>query len=164
MRPEELSALGEVTGDAVRGAALQVHEVHAGIARRVWRSVGPISLPVRLAHDTITQASYRAVGEVGRALVRGGTGAMALAAAAAPGSASAGSLEDSSTGRAVVGALNGAFGDGLHARGNRLALPMTLRLGGAELALSPESLARAYPQASGRLVVFLQGLGPAEAA
>ena len=53
MRPEEIEALGDLAGDAAAGATKQIQEIHTGIARRVWRRVGPASLPVRLAHDRI---------------------------------------------------------------------------------------------------------------
>src|SRR5436305_2879559 len=162
MRPEEISALGEVTGDAVRGVALQVHGVHAGIARRVFGAVGPVALPVRLAHDAVTRGAYLAAGELGRVIVRGGAGAVSLAAAVAPGSLGPESLEDSAAGRGVVGALNGAFGDTLARRGNRLALSMTLRTDGRDLPMSADVLRRAYPRATPRLVVFVHGLGQTE--
>jgi pimeloyl-ACP methyl ester carboxylesterase len=56
--------------------------------------------------------------------------------------------------------VNGAFGDSLSRRGNRLALPMTLRRDGADV--DPGRLADAYPDATSRLVVFVHGLGQTE--
>ncbi len=152
----EISAIGEVTGDAVRAVALQVREVHTGVAGRIFRAVGPLAFPVRLAHDAIARGAYSAAGEIGRAVVRGGAGAVALVA---PGS---GSLEDSVAGRAVIGVLNGAAGDALVRQGNRLALPMTLRVGGADVDVSYDGLRRAYPAPTPRLAVFVHGLGQTE--
>jgi pimeloyl-ACP methyl ester carboxylesterase len=163
MRPEEISALGEVTGDAVREVALQARDVHAGIARRVFRAVGPAAVPVRIVHDVIARGAYTAAGELGRVAVRGGAGAVALAASVGPGSALAGgALEDSAGGRAVVGVLNGAVGDALARRGNRLAVPMTLRSPAGEVEVSFDGLRRAYPGATSRLVLFIHGLGQTE--
>ena len=136
MRPEEIAALGDLASDAAAGAAKQIHEVHTGIARRVWRRVGPASLPVRLVHDRIAQRAYSAAAELTGTVVRAGAQA---ASAARP--ADAPSMQRSPAGRAVVSALNGAFGDTLERRGNALALTMTFRRRGRDLELTPESLA-----------------------
>ena len=59
---------------------------------------------------------------------------------------------------ALLAALNGVWGDHLQAGGNPLALPMTLRHQGHDLTLQRAELARALPQASGRLLVLVHGL------
>ena len=41
MRREEIEALGDLAGEAAAGAARQIHELHTGIAGRVWSRVGP---------------------------------------------------------------------------------------------------------------------------
>jgi hypothetical protein len=56
MRREEVAALGDLAGDAAAGTAVQLHQVHAGIAKRVWKAVGPAwtgarSAPVALAAE-----------------------------------------------------------------------------------------------------------------
>ena len=43
MQPDELTAIGDLAGDAVAGIAGQVQTVHRGIAQRVWSGVGPAS-------------------------------------------------------------------------------------------------------------------------
>ncbi|MGA8721401.1 MAG: alpha/beta hydrolase, partial [Solirubrobacteraceae bacterium] len=68
------------------------------------------------------------------------------------------SMQRSPAGRAIVSALNGAFGDTLERRGNALALTTTFRRRGRDLELTPESLADAYPNAKPRLAVFIHGL------
>ena len=45
MRPDEIAALGDLAGDAAAGATEQIRDVHTGIARRVWRRVGPACDP-----------------------------------------------------------------------------------------------------------------------
>lgn len=62
------------------------------------------------------------------------------------------------------GALNGFFGDFLRERGNELAIPMQFRHRGRALALAPESLAQAFPATTGKLCVFVHGLGCTERA
>jgi triacylglycerol esterase/lipase EstA (alpha/beta hydrolase family) len=61
-------------------------------------------------------------------------------------------------GRAVVGALNGIWGDTFARRDNHLALKTTLRAAGRDVVLSPAGVLRAYPHATSRLAVFVHGL------
>jgi pimeloyl-ACP methyl ester carboxylesterase len=154
MRPDEIAALGDLASEAAAGATQQIREMHDGIARRVWRRVGPAALPVRLAHDRIATSAYAAAGELTRAVVR--AGAHAASATCPP---DAPSVQRSPAGRAVLSALNGAFGDTLERRGNPLALPMAFRRGGRDLQeIDTASLAAAYPNAKPRLAVFVHGL------
>ena len=153
MRREELAGLGELVGDAAGGLAGQVHEMHDGIARRVWRAVGPMAAPVRLAHDQITRRGYAVAREATRAVVRASAHA---ASATLP--ADAPSIDQTLIGRAAVGALNGIWGDTLARRRNGLALGMTVRAAGRDLELAPAALRAAYPQATGRLAVLVHGL------
>jgi pimeloyl-ACP methyl ester carboxylesterase len=153
MRPEEIAALGDLAGEAAAGATRQIHELHDGIARRVWRRVGPAALPVKLAHDRIASSAYSAAGELTRQVVRAGAHAASLAR-----SPDAPSIERTPAGRLVVSALNGAFGDTLVRRGNALALGMTVRRRGHDLDLSRDDLRSAYPNAKPRLAVFVHGL------
>src|SRR5206468_3801568 len=88
-----------------------------------------------------------------RGLVSGGISALSVAQPR-----EAPSIEETVRGRAVVGALNGIWGDTLARRQNRLALNMTLRAGGRDVPLTPSGLRHAYPRASSRLVVFIHGL------
>jgi pimeloyl-ACP methyl ester carboxylesterase len=153
MRREEITALGELAGDAAGGLATQIHQMHAGIAGRVWRAVGPAAIPVRLVHDRLADGGYAAAGRLTRGLVRGGS--RALSRLQTP---QADSIDRSPAGRAVVGALNGMWGDRMAREHNRLALSMTLRAGGRDVPLTRAGLRRAYPQATGRLAVFIHGL------
>jgi pimeloyl-ACP methyl ester carboxylesterase len=58
----------------------------------------------------------------------------------------------------VVGALNGIWGDTMTRRQNHLALEMTLRSGGQDVALTSAGVRRAYPHPTPRLAVFVHGL------
>jgi pimeloyl-ACP methyl ester carboxylesterase len=153
MRPEEIAALGELAGDAAAGATKQIHELHTGIAGRVWSRVGPAALPVRIAHDQIAKRAYTAASELTRGVVR--AGAQAASRAQPP---HAPSIQRSPAGRAVVSALNGAFGDSLLRRGNPLALGMSVRRKGQDVELTRSELTRAYPNAKPKLAVFVHGL------
>jgi len=153
MRREEIAALGELASDAAAGTAGQIYEMHKGIAERVWRAVGPAALPVRRAHDRIARGAYSAAREVTRAVVKASANAVSVTH-----SAEARSIEETLAGRAVVGALNGVWGDTLARRRNGLALRMSLRHAGRDVEPTRAGLRRAYPQATGRLAVFVHGL------
>jgi pimeloyl-ACP methyl ester carboxylesterase len=150
---EELTAFGELAGNAAGGLASQVKQMHLGIAGRVWRWVGPAGIPVRLVHDRVAERGYEAATRLTRRLVSSGIGALGASQ-----SRDAASIERTVGGRAVVGALNGMWGDTLARQNNRLALKMTLRAGGRDVPLTPGGLRRAYPHASPRLAVFVHGL------
>ncbi len=58
----------------------------------------------------------------------------------------------------VIGVLNGALGDYLQRTGNGLATPMTLVHDGKPMPPTREALRAAYPEATGRIAVFVHGL------
>jgi len=153
MRPEEVTAVGDLAGEAASGLTSQIREMHRVIAQRVWDAVGVAAAPVQVAHDQIADKAYWAARVTARALVRGGARAISLTR---PDDAP--SIDESPRGRLAVGALNGAFGDVLHRRANELALGMTVRCAGRDVAVSPAALAAAFPEATGRLVLFVHGL------
>ena len=153
MRPEEITGFGDLASEAAAGATTQIQEMHAGIAGRVWRRVGPAATPVRLAHDRIARTAYAAAGELTRAAVSAGARAASVVQ-----SRDSPSVQRSPAGRVVVSALNGAFGDTLVRRHNPLALPMSFRRGGRDLDIDAASLSSAYPRAKQRLAVFVHGL------
>jgi pimeloyl-ACP methyl ester carboxylesterase len=153
MRPEEITGIGDLLGDAAGGLTTQIHEMHDGIARRVWKAVGPAAIPVRLAHDQLAKRAYSSAEQFTRSLVRGGAEAIS---ARQPEEAE--SIQRSAIGRAAVGAINGIWGDTLAQRRNGLAIEMTLRHAGRDLEPTRTELRRAYPHATGRVAVFVHGL------
>jgi pimeloyl-ACP methyl ester carboxylesterase len=153
MKPGEVQALGDLAGTAVGATVDRVQDMHRGIAGRVFGQIGPVAAPVRAAHDLIAGGVYRAVGGLSRASLRGG--GRAIAAVWSPAGES---LQSRTSGRLAVGALNGAFGDALAGRGSGLALQMTVRAAGRDVALTEDGLREAFPRAAGRLAIFLHGL------
>lgn len=160
MRRDEAQDLAVLAGLAVGGGVQRIAQAHAGVAERVFSSVGlgvgPAVTPVRLVHDAASKAAYGAV-QTGLA-----AGARALVRAASSAASSSNpdgtSLADVPGARIALGVINGAHGDVLRERATTLALPMRLRLDGADLDVNPEKLRTAYPGATDRLVVFLHGL------
>jgi len=153
LRREEINAFGELAGDVAGGLATQIHQMHSGIAERVWRAVGPVATPVRIAHDQFAGRAYSAASGLSKRIVRGGAHALGAAQ-----HAEAQSIERTAAGRAIVGALNGMWGDTLARRNNGLALKTTLRSGGRDVVLTKAALRQAYPHATSRLAVFVHGL------
>jgi alpha-beta hydrolase superfamily lysophospholipase len=162
MRREEITALGELAAEGAAGVVGQVRDVHAGVARRVFgslRVLGGAAEPVRLIHDGLSAGAYAAAGTLTGALVRGGAGAISLTR-----SHDDPSVLESVPGRVAVGAINGMWGDRLYRRGSALETPMAVRQGGRDVAVDRESLARAFPAATPRIVVFTHGLCETEEA
>ncbi|GAC1631170.1 MAG: hypothetical protein NVS9B10_24350 [Nevskia sp.] len=59
---------------------------------------------------------------------------------------------------ALIGAVNGVFGDFLAREQNPLAIRLAFRHRGRSVALTPRALADAYPDATPKLAVFIHGL------
>ena len=146
-----------LAGEAARGLTSTIRDSHEAISRRAFRTVGPAAIPVQLVHDGIAGTVYGLVGSLSRATLRGG--ARVLGAAERP---DARSLQERSGGRRALGALNGAFGDTLHRLNSPLELSMTVRHRGRDVAADRDSLAQAFSGASGRVAVFVHGLGQTE--
>ncbi|WP_211355026.1 lipase family alpha/beta hydrolase [Blastococcus colisei] len=147
-----MSRLARLT---LRGSTTRIHEVHRGIAGRAFGAVGPAAAPVRAVHDAIAEAAYASVG------VALGAGARVAGEAAAL-RADGRELDDARAGRVTLAILNGAHGDLVRREAPALALDMTVRVAGRPVPAEPEALRDAFPEATGRLAVFLHGLTETE--
>lgn len=150
---DEAVALARLAGVEGAWAAGVTRDVHRAISNRVFRAIGPIGAPVRVAHDAISSGVYSAVR--GGLRVAGGAGGAALRRADPR---PPGTLTRSSRGNAAVAVLNGVIGDALAESGSPLALEMAVRHRRRDLPLEAGAVAAAFPLASGHLVVFLHGL------
>jgi pimeloyl-ACP methyl ester carboxylesterase len=153
MRSEEVRALGDFAGGAAAGLAAQVREVHEGIAGRVFGTLGASAAPVRLIHDRVAEGAYTGAKLVTGAIVRRSARALSVNRPA-----DAPSIAATRPGRLAVGALNGIWGDTLHADRSALETPMAIRVGGRDIDPDADSLRAAFPNATGRLAVFVHGL------
>jgi len=157
---DEIRGVKDLLVSAIRGGTTTVEEVHASIARRpfqVLKQVPVTRLPASAAHtlhDGIAGWVYAGVrGLIGLA---GGAADLALLplAQAAPAEG-----EPAPAGwELAIGALNGFVGDRLERERNPLRMRLEFRHEGRPLALNPDALRRAYPDAGRRLVVFVHGL------
>lgn len=127
--------------------------MHAGIAGRVFASIGPPAAPTRLIHGGLTRAIY---GGVDRG-IRGATQAAGAVAAELWGDDGDEALESRTTSAAVLAAVNGICGDELTERDNSLAGPMAIRHRGRVVPPTADGLATAFPSATERVVVFVHG-------
>ncbi len=157
MRSDEVRAAGAVAGDAISGGAARIEELHRAVAGRAFGAVGPMGAPVRLAHDAIAAGVYASVRTATSAAGRVGGAALATTRPA-----DAASLGANRRANALVGALNGAFGDTIHARHPALSPAMAVRVAGADVPVARAALRAAFPEAGPRLVVLLHGLGETE--
>jgi pimeloyl-ACP methyl ester carboxylesterase len=105
-------------------------------------------------HDRIAAGVYSTVRTIGPAAIR--VGALGIGSARTP---DATRVHHGPRGRAVIGALNGVFGDALAKRRNGLALRMTIRHDGEDVPATAEALGDAFPRATPRIVVFVHGFG-----
>ena len=154
----ELGALAEVAADAVdRLGITPVQTLHAAIAERVFTATGAPSAPTRAIHDGIAGAAYTL-------LRRATSGAAALAGTTLRerSTADARPISRSAGGRMAIAALNALTGDRLAQQGSDLAIGMAVRRAGHDLPLTPAALRRAFPRATGEVVVFLHGLAETE--
>ncbi len=155
-----------VLADAVALAATYADELlvgtarhtHLAVSRRVFAmtgfATGNAVTGIQALHDGIAGGLY---GSLSIALRAAGLGFTKL------GRAQVGSkLNDTAPGRAVQSAVNGLIGERLSTHHPHLALQLSVRVKGQPVALRRETLADAFPGATGRVVVFLHGLGEQE--
>jgi pimeloyl-ACP methyl ester carboxylesterase len=153
MQRSDIRAVGNLAGEASSVMTTLVRGMHAGIASRVFGSIGPAAAPTRTIHDTVTHAIY---GGVDRGL-RHATRAAGAVAAEIWGDDAHEALETRIGPAAAIAAVNGIYGDQLTERDNPLAGAMTIRHHGKPVALTAESLAAEFPTATDRVVVFIHG-------
>jgi pimeloyl-ACP methyl ester carboxylesterase len=160
---EDARAAADVVGRALSGTSGVVRDVHAAVAQRIFGAVGPTGAPARLMHGGVSRGVYAAVGAGTRAAagVAGMVAGAAIASRDVAGDRVA--LRDTWLGAPVVAAVNGAWGDSLARWGNPLELGMTVRSRGRDVAVERDALRRAFPAASGDVVVFLHGLCESDA-
>ncbi len=151
--PNEVRALSALAFDDLRRFPGAIRDMHLGIAERAFRGVGPAGLPVKLMHDAISGRAYGAIAAgasglgraVDAAMERGGVGEQV-------------SLSTTQKGSFGLAVLNGLIGDQLERDGSALAQPTSVRMQGEQIGLDRSSLRDAFPQATGRLAVFIHGL------
>lgn len=153
-----LGALALATEVADELVVETVRDVHQAVGKRVYGAVnaatgGAARVP-QAAHDGIARSVYCGLG----AGLRGASRALRAADRRGVGAR----LEHSPRGRFVVSAVNGLIGDKLAEKHSELAIDLAVRIDGRDVPARREDLQRAFPDATGDLVVFLHGLSESE--
>jgi pimeloyl-ACP methyl ester carboxylesterase len=157
MRPDELRDASRLAAMTIRAGVSRIHELHGGIARRAFDTVGPAAVPVRVVHDAIAGAVYGGVrGALGAGVRVAGHGASRRAGGR--------SLDDVPAARVALAIVNGSHGDLLERVAPALAVRMAVRERGRDVPLDADSLRSVYADATDRVVVFLHGLTETEGA
>jgi pimeloyl-ACP methyl ester carboxylesterase len=154
MQRSDIRAVGDLAAEASSVLTTLVRGMHAGIAGRVFHSIGPVATPTRVIHDGLTQAIYDGVDRG----LRGASRAAGVVAAEIWGNEADEALETRTDSvAAAIAAVNGIYGDELTDRANPLAGAMTIRHDGKSVALTADSLSANFPAATGRVVVSVHG-------
>lgn len=147
-----VSLLAQAADDVVRATVQDTHDAIAGrVYRNVRRGVGPAAAPVQGIHGLISDTVFTSIALTLRAA---SAGADALAARGiGP------QLEADPRGRLVRAAVNGLIGDELLRDRPQLAISMAPRVAGRDVDVhDAEAVRSSYPDATGKIVVFLHGL------
>ncbi len=152
---DEITALGKLAGDTSdRLMTTPAQGVHAAIADRVFGGLGALGLPARALHDGIATATYAGV-RVG--VTQGAR--LAAGVAKARGNDPDG-ISRSPRGARAIAAANALVGHELAADDDPLAIHMGLWH--EDRPLAPADVGDVLPRISGKLVVFVHGLGETE--
>lgn len=147
-----LSLLAQVTDELVVATTRDTHRAWADRVHGALRGPtrGASRVP-ELVHRAIATPVYAGTSLTLQAL------ALGLGAAATHGVGPR--LEgDGGRGRFVRSAVNGLVGDRLHRQDQPLAIPMAVRVAGRDVPPDRAGLSEAFPDATGRVVVFVHGL------
>jgi len=150
---DALSLASAAADELLLGAA---RDTHGAISKRLHGTVrlglGPLGAAPEVLHRGIATAVYSSIGLA----LRGSSRGFDRLAAADLGPR----LEETPRGRFVSSAVNGLIGDELLRDRPQLAIPLAVRHEGRNVDLHDggAALVEAFPDATGRLVVFLHGL------
>ena len=109
MQRSDIRAVGNLAGEASSVATALVRGMHAGIACRVFGSIGPAAAPTRRIHDGVTHAIYSGVDRG----LRQATRAVGAVAAEIWGDDGHDALETRIGPAAAIAAVNGIYGSQL---------------------------------------------------
>jgi pimeloyl-ACP methyl ester carboxylesterase len=149
-----LRAVSDLVFTAIDDAVGRVEEVHGAIARRPFAAVASAGLPVspvRRAHDDVTALVYASIRASSAT-----AGVLAGVALAAIGDARREPAHEWTD--HALGALGGVIGDRLERDGNALGVSMELRHRDRRLEPERAGLAAAFPDATGKIALFVHAL------
>lgn len=153
---DALALLAQVADEVLVDTARDTHLAWVDRAHGLLDGpLGPSSVLAGHGHRVLAGSVYRGVG----LSVRGVTAGLDRVARTGAGPV----METGHRSRFVRSTVNGLIGDRLERERPRLAITMAPRVDDADVPLTSEGLASAYPGAGGQVVVFLHGLCENEA-
>jgi pimeloyl-ACP methyl ester carboxylesterase len=163
-RRADADGAAAIAGRGLAATTAAIGGVHTAISGRVFSLTNSRAAPVQVVVDGISKGVYLAVGGGARAASYAAGRVLGEVATRRTRTADYRRLADRPHSDVVVGALNGMWGDSLARWRNPLALAMTVRVDGRDVAPTAATLRAAFPQPSGDVVVFLHGLCETERA
>lgn len=152
---EPIRPWGQLFALTVERVSLTVEEMHGAIMRPWFRLAGPAEQHLRRAYTGGTSVVYRGVRSIASLAGKASDSIRDTSQLHAP----------SRRADAVQAFSNAVWGDEMARRGSSLAIGMHVRdASGEAVDVDPRSLGQAFPNASGRIVVLLHGLGQTERA
>lgn len=156
MRAADAAGIVRLTGLGARGVRSVVERTHLAVQQSTYRAIGSA---IGSRTTTVARAHDGYVAGIHRLVDLGLLGAEHLARAIVTSRVSGDTaLTDSSRAAPVLAVINGLYGDRLHGAEHTIAPGITLRADQADVPLTDEGLSAGYPDARGRLVVFVHGL------
>ena len=144
--------LGALVGDGLAGIVGMAADAHHAVGLVVEATLPAPGSSIAAASGAIASGVYGSV----RVLSRWAPVAVAEVVARTP--AASTPVAASRLGGALHPVVNGFWGDRIARERPSLAIPMAVRVAGADLTVTPEAVAAAFPAATGHLVVFVHGL------
>jgi pimeloyl-ACP methyl ester carboxylesterase len=154
-----------LVGQGVDYVTARVHDVHRAIASGPYEVLERIPAVregveiVRPLHLGGTAAVYAVIRGTSRVVFAGVDAALAHLDAGAAAGVDATPVGPVAAARDGGGVLSAVLGEHLARDGNPLGVRMRLRAGGVDLPSGREAMAAALPNAAGRVIVFVHGLG-----
>ena len=155
---ERIEDLGGLVGEGLAGIVGVAADAHRAIGAVVEAALPEPARPVAAASTALTGGVYTIVGAAHRWIPPGAAALFARAHRDPP------RVEESTVGRALLPVVNGFWGDRIARDRPSLAIAMSVRVGGVDLALTPAAVAAAFPDAQPHLVAFVHGLVETEQA
>jgi pimeloyl-ACP methyl ester carboxylesterase len=156
----------KLAGKAFEHVTSRIHEFHRAISDMPFNAMPKLpgvqqgSQGTRAIHDGITDGVYQAIKGIGGVLFEQADAALKVAERNfQPATKTALAVTPPAIARDnVVSAISGLIGDAMTQERNPLRIRMGFYQGGLRRTLSTAALQSAYPEAKGRLVVFIHGL------
>jgi pimeloyl-ACP methyl ester carboxylesterase len=149
---DEVRALARLTFEELARGVSGLGDVHGAIATRVFNHVSRGGI-ARFMHDAISGAVYSGIGSCTASIGRATGHALAF-----NGSRPERSVSPTPLGGGLIGVIDGLIGDELERTRSVLQEPMSVRVDGRVVGCDQRALAKAFPGATRRIVVFVHGL------